>query len=575
MPWSVVLGLSAAYAVFVVAAIRSELGRFFSFAIPLAHVIALYLDNPNQRVVSFHGFFQYSIVYEILNGHLPPENSLLAGEPLFYPWAEHVVLAAIALALRVSPALACALLNVVCLVAALYLLSRIARDLGFDAPRSTAFVLLPLLGVVFAAFNASTSIAAPYVPLRLEWRGAPLIGHFNVPTGGTLGVVFFLMHLRALLRTVSGASASWTIFAAALGVGIFYPPMFPGVLASFVMLLVVTMARSTAHRSTELVAPLAAMLAATAIGMPYMVLITSGMQGEVRPGFHHEIAPLLGAAAQVLLAVLPAALIVWLLRRQWREAFGDHREAVVLLLAVLVGLAAGYTVTHYQGWGEYKLAILMNLVAAMIAAPAIAALSLSLPAVAIVVLSLFFIPVGVEVQGMYSAWHRVDHPWVEEGAQILPVAPGSRELYGWIRANTGSSDAFIDSQLTLPTFAGRRLWVGLDPRSFTGNRMWKDGWLMSPRELVVDLFGADPRLFDCRTQLARAIFAPDADIDASLRALAGAAPENGLWIVARKRDLRVRLATAAAATPAFANSVATVFRLARDPTVPDECRAPV
>ena len=75
----------------------------------------LYLWSEDLRVVSTHGFLHTSIVYAIVDRGAPPECPLLAGEPLYYPWAHHQLVAWLMEGLRLSPSTGFAVLNVLAL----------------------------------------------------------------------------------------------------------------------------------------------------------------------------------------------------------------------------------------------------------------------------------------------------------------------------------------------------------------------------------------------------------------------------------------------------------------------------
>ena len=78
--------------------------------------ILLYAVNPQNRIYSFHGFLHTGIVYQILEGGLPPTNVLLAGEKLLYPWGYEFVCAQIVRIFNITPFYTFALVNIVSLL---------------------------------------------------------------------------------------------------------------------------------------------------------------------------------------------------------------------------------------------------------------------------------------------------------------------------------------------------------------------------------------------------------------------------------------------------------------------------
>ena len=80
------------------------------------------------RVFSFHGLMHASVVYRILEGGAPPDDPLLAGSPLPYPWLHHLLVAWLCRMLEVLPGTGFALLSAVALPATLWLLYRCRRE---------------------------------------------------------------------------------------------------------------------------------------------------------------------------------------------------------------------------------------------------------------------------------------------------------------------------------------------------------------------------------------------------------------------------------------------------------------
>ena len=73
--------LSAALASALFLAMRVTKRSAWLLLLAALPLVLLYLWNPNFRVYSYHGLLHSSVVYQILNGFVPPDCSLLAGEP--------------------------------------------------------------------------------------------------------------------------------------------------------------------------------------------------------------------------------------------------------------------------------------------------------------------------------------------------------------------------------------------------------------------------------------------------------------------------------------------------------------
>jgi hypothetical protein len=67
------------------------------FMIQVVPIVALILINLKFVIVGWHEFMHASIVFNIINEGVPPEDVLLAGHPLKYPWIHHYIVAILGL----------------------------------------------------------------------------------------------------------------------------------------------------------------------------------------------------------------------------------------------------------------------------------------------------------------------------------------------------------------------------------------------------------------------------------------------------------------------------------------------
>ena len=99
----VVLGFAATGAAVLVLGVRRSWPGWPLLAVALMPGLLVYLANDHLRVYSTHGFVHTGIVYQILNGFVPPESALFGAAPLSYFWAHHLVVAGVVAVLGIHP----------------------------------------------------------------------------------------------------------------------------------------------------------------------------------------------------------------------------------------------------------------------------------------------------------------------------------------------------------------------------------------------------------------------------------------------------------------------------------------
>ncbi|HVP57161.1 MAG TPA: hypothetical protein VMU02_03600, partial [bacterium] len=77
--------------------------KIWLVALGVAPVALIYVLNPEFRVYSFHSFMHAGIIYQILNGNIPPTDPLLAGHAVAYPWGGHLIAAGLSRVFDITP----------------------------------------------------------------------------------------------------------------------------------------------------------------------------------------------------------------------------------------------------------------------------------------------------------------------------------------------------------------------------------------------------------------------------------------------------------------------------------------
>ena len=115
-----------AFALLVAVLARRRLPAWCVGALFITPVVFLLADE-NFRIFSYHGLTHYSIVYGLIERGPPPTIPLLAGEPLFYPYGLHYLIAQAMRLIPLAPPWLFAGINIASLVATIAIVDRIAR----------------------------------------------------------------------------------------------------------------------------------------------------------------------------------------------------------------------------------------------------------------------------------------------------------------------------------------------------------------------------------------------------------------------------------------------------------------
>lgn len=196
--------------------------------VAVAFVPSLWAVLAAPRVqISHHGFFHSAYVYQVIAGHVPPENVTLPGHPSNTYWPYHALLAALIELLGVPAPLASALLNVAVLAGSLAWTAAIAHELygpvraGLGALRAVFGLLGGNLcgGLYWILFAAAGGALAPRVlVIAGDVRLATLLAKFANYTGASLGVYFYVFGLLVAVRALRGRARGFDVALAVMAV---------------------------------------------------------------------------------------------------------------------------------------------------------------------------------------------------------------------------------------------------------------------------------------------------------------------------------------------------------------------
>jgi hypothetical protein len=526
----------------------------------------IYFINPDHRVYSFHGFWHHAITYSILNLGVPPPDPLAAGQPLLYPWGMHLVAAGTSRLLGVSPPMSFAILNSCCLVIEAALVFGIARVFRLASPAAMLAALIPVLGITPLNFGNLAILVQPYLPFAMEFRGTPVLAQFTHVNGASFGIVAYTAALFCLLRIfaderkVTPRVYMLLVAATACG-GFFYPLQYVGLMGA-ASCGIGAMAIRGARRAA-VVGASGALLAGTAIVLPYLLLIASGKAPSATIGVEASFRGLAEDAYRHLLTcAVPLAVLVW--QREWFAGFlRNHVDAAILLFAAAGATGVLYVVGHYPETAEYKLQTLSALTWGIFLGIGLAAIYEHRRWAAFVITSLVLLPLASDilVKTDPGRW-RITDPYVEDGILLEAAEPAEKELYRWIRDHTRPADAFVDTQLTIPVFAQRPVFYGMNTRPHEKGR--PDGWFASPNLILRVLEGLPTHVLDQRQALARSLmFGAElpADLDEAIEL--GQFSGSDLFVVARRAKRAAMLSADVRFEPVFWNRAGAIFRVKR------------
>jgi len=97
--------------------------------------------------LSYHGFFHSGYIFQILAGHVPPENVTLPGTPANFYWLYHAFIATLVSSLKMPPPRLAALINFILLFITIRLMREIIRILFSPEKKPFLFELFTFFGL--------------------------------------------------------------------------------------------------------------------------------------------------------------------------------------------------------------------------------------------------------------------------------------------------------------------------------------------------------------------------------------------------------------------------------------------
>ena len=420
---------------------------------------AAYIASPALVFRSAHSFLHASITYQIMNGEVPPGEPLLAGYAARYPWGTHLVAAHMSGLLRITPFHSFAVLNIVSFALTITLVYGISRLIIRDR-------LANLLSVLLSTF----AITIPYATILgwlgadipIEIRGIPALKKFLNMNCVPVGLVFFLLFVYSLMAFLAGERRlryMAGIAAGALGCGFFYPPFLPGALAGALAALVAALLlRSDFGRGAGIGRALFAVGitgACAVVLLPYLRQISGGVSGTVDLFSRRYVVENL---LKYLIVTIPLFAVILLGCAAGRK--GVDRPAAVILWAVLIANAAGYVLVHMPLENEYKFLMLSVLCLGILGGIGFSLALRRYSKAAVIAMLAVFVMTGL----MHAEWRLargedLGFTYRMGDVDLYAEDAEARALHQYIRDSTSTAGVFIDTEVDIPVFGRRRIFV--------------------------------------------------------------------------------------------------------------------
>ena len=550
-------GLALVAALAAVAAVRAPARWVPAAAISVVTLpVAIVLLDPELRIFSHHGFLHASYVEAILARGLPPTDPLVAEAPLGYAWLHHAAIAGLVRATGLHASTWFAVTGVALLAVCTAVLSSGARR-GFRD--SGAQVLAPLLALYGASPFPRGPLARGLQELGVDPEPRLLpVQKFASVNSNPLGILCFAWALVALFRLAdpdepAPRRAAAHLFAATLGAAWLYPLTAPAVVGAAGLTGVALLVRDRAVRAAWL--PWAAAGAATLLAAPYLLGLQRGKE-TASVVFDPSWSHVSGGLLQTALALGPPLLLLLVGSRTSGSAGLGAGARLALPAAGVAALVLGLTFSAGMG-SEYKFFALAALCAGFAAGGAWGPIARRRPLASALLLALLLWPAA---SFFVRAW---SHPWGGSeavrvvGPRLEASDPDLRALAEWVRAETAPEAVFVDASLDLPPFAGRRLYVALDPPARAAA-----GWGVLPSHYLTTVVGHGRDVVRARSETARRLLGAQA-APGDLARLERELGDLPVFVVARTPTARGRLRAAREFTEVFASGPVGVYHLAR------------
>ena len=499
-------------------------------------ISGIFFLNPNGRIFSVHGLMHSNIVYEIMHGNIPPQNPLLGGQPLLYPWGHYFLTAMISRSFNISPPWAFAAINVFSYIGIAYLIFKISRLLIKDSKANSFSIVVAIFCSTYITYTDRTLLRV-HLNLFIEHRAAPIFYKLINANGVPIGFLFYIFFVYMLLRIFSDYK-KWKLMlplllASVAGVGFFYFQMFAGLLGSFAIFFSVKVFQYLRNKNSEnlrkIILTSIIVCLGTLIIIPYALSITSHAASRVdllKPAFMWQ------DLSNFLLLSLPLVIIILANHKKLRKLNG---QSLTNLTALFAGALLSYICIHFPLNNNYKFLIQSMALLGIIGGICISFMCTGKKRI-LVLLIMLLLARPFSSYAVSRLTQKYWTPTLGESDTAIVTTGQEAQLYEWILNNTSREDVFIDTELSIPCLGQRHLFVAMD--KYRNDRpVIVPGYGMSIEEIFnnVNVYSRD--ILEYRYRIMRKIYDPVVPLnDEELREFF--AKNDNLLIVIREQDLQ-------------------------------------
>ncbi|MGC1246381.1 MAG: hypothetical protein WA865_09240 [Spirulinaceae cyanobacterium] len=511
-----------------------------------------------------------SFVYQIANGVLLPQNPLIGGEDLLYPWGSHLLVALISQFLKITPSSSFALLNIVSLLLTMVLVFKTAYLLFYSRLAAIFAVFLSIFGVTFFSRGDVAKFFSYLTNLAISEPRAVIGIKFTNMNTMPLGILFFALFIYSLISIFSKEEYLnrnyISLFFAVLGAGFFYPLLWLGQIVSCLFLCGSIYLQQRQLAKQKIIVTLLSIFAATLVLSPYIYSISAAKSGS-SIALTYGWKSLLTKIVNYFFTLLPLT-VVFLCQPKAILVLGQNKKKANTAIAILVATALMYiflTITppHHN---EYKYLMASSLTWGIVASIAMESLYQENRFICFLLVMILLLPISDDWLRKlnFNNW-QISEPYIEQGMYLLHKDKKENHLYEWISNKTQKDAIFLDNKLTIPVFGRRQLYIGLDNSLQEKSSGFKDGWRMSIEELL-SIQKYSPRLLKRRKNLAKQIYTPlNSEISLeTTNQLKETSKDKDVYVVARQPKISQKLAENKAFKQVFTNEETDIYQLRKN-----------